>query len=224
VGRTRNAAIGDLLSGAAAGQATEPLGERAVMLRGFAAAEAPAIMEAVQAIVAAAPFRNMITPGGYRMSVAMTSCGRVGWVTDRSGYRYSPIDPDTGRAWPPMPDLFRALAGRAAAAGGFPGFAPDSCLTNRYEPGARLSLHQDKDEQDLDAPVVSVALGLPATFLFGGAERGDRPRRIRMESGDVAVWGGPTRLAFHGIDTLADGEHSLTGRCRINLTFRKALS
>jgi len=194
------------------------------MLRGFAAAEAPAIMEAVQAIVAAAPFRNMITPGGYRMSVAMTSCGRVGWVTDRSGYRYSPIDPDTGRAWPPMPDLFRALAGRAAAAGGFPGFAPDSCLTNRYEPGARLSLHQDKDEQDLDAPVVSVALGLPATFLFGGAERGDRPRRIRMESGDVAVWGGPTRLAFHGIDTLADGEHSLTGRCRINLTFRKALS
>ena len=224
MGRTRNAAIGDLLSGAAAGQATEPLGERAVMLRGFAAAEAPAIMEAVQAIVAAAPFRNMITPGGYRMSVAMTSCGRVGWVTDRSGYRYSPIDPDTGRAWPPMPDLFRALAGRAAAAGGFPGFAPDSCLTNRYEPGARLSLHQDKDEQDLDAPVVSVALGLPATFLFGGAERGDRPRRIRMESGDVAVWGGPTRLAFHGIDTLADGEHSLTGRCRINLTFRKALS
>ncbi|HTO85332.1 MAG TPA: DNA oxidative demethylase AlkB [Methylomirabilota bacterium] len=216
--------MGDLLSGAAAGQATEPLGERAVMLRGFAAAEAPAIMEAVQAIVAAAPFRNMITPGGYRMSVAMTSCGRVGWVTDRSGYRYSPIDPDTGRAWPPMPDLFRALAGRAAAAGGFPGFAPDSCLTNRYEPGARLSLHQDKDEQDLDAPVVSVALGLPATFLFGGAERGDRPRRIRMESGDVAVWGGPTRLAFHGIDTLADGEHSLTGRCRINLTFRKALS
>jgi len=224
VGRIRNAAIGDLLSGAAAGQATEPLGERAVMLRGFAAAEAPAIMEAVQAIVAAAPFRNMITPGGYRMSVAMTSCGRVGWITDRSGYRYSPVDPDTGLAWPPMPGLFRTLAERAAAAGGFPDFVPDSCLINRYEPGARLSLHQDKDEQDLDAPVVSVALGLPAMFLFGGAERGDRPRRIRMESGDVAVWGGPTRLAFHGIDTLADGEHSLTGRCRINLTFRKALS
>ena len=224
MGRIRNAAVGDLLSGAAAGQATEPLGERAVMLRGFAAAEAPAIMEAVQAVVAAAPFRNMITPGGYRMSVAMTSCGRVGWITDRSGYRYSPIDPDTGRAWPPMPDLFRALAGRAAAAGAFQGFAPDSCLINRYEPGARLSLHQDKDEQDLDAPVVSVALGLPATFLFGGAERRDRPRRIRMESGDVAVWGGPTRLAFHGIDTLADGEHALTGRCRINLTLRRALS
>ncbi len=223
MGRIRTAAIADLLSGAPASQAAEPLGKSAVMLRGFAADDASMIMDAVQAIVAAAPFRHMITPGGYRMSVAMTACGRVGWVTDRSGYRYSPVDPDTGRAWPPLPDLFRTLAGRAAAAGGFPGFAPDSCLINRYEPGARLSLHQDKDEQDLDQPVVSVALGLPATFLFGGADRRDRPQRIRMESGDIAVWGGPTRLAFHGVDTLADGEHALTGRCRINLTFRKAL-
>src|SRR5690242_1349895 len=223
MGRIRNTAIADLLSEAPAGQAAEPLGESAVMLRGFAAADASMIMDAVQAIVAAAPFRHMITPGGYRMSVAMTACGRVGWVTDRTGYRYSPVDPETGRGWPPMPDLFLTLAARAAAAGGFAGFAPDSCLINRYEPGARLSLHQDKDEQDLDAPVVSVALGLPATFLFGGAERRDRPRRIRMESGDVAVWGGPTRLAFHGVDTLADGEHALTGRCRINLTLRKAL-
>ena len=221
--RTRNAAIGDLLNGAPASLAAEALGDGAVMLRGFVAAEAPAIMAAVRAIVATAPFRHMITPGGYRMSVAMTSCGRVGWITDRSGYRYTPVDPDTELTWPPMPDLFRTLAGRAAAAGGFIRFVPDSCLINRYDPGARLSLHQDKDEQDLDAPVVSVALGLPATFLFGGSERRGRPRRIRMESGDVAVWGGATRLAFHGIDTLADGEHALTGRCRINLTFRKAL-
>jgi len=223
VSKIRNAAVADLLSGTAEPQDDESLGEGAALLRGFAAAEAGEIMEAVQAIAAAAPFRHMVTPGGYRMSVAMTSCGRVGWVTDRRGYRYAALDPETGRAWPPMPPAFFDLAGRAASAGGFPGFKPDSCLINRYEPGARLSLHQDKDEQDLDAPVVSVSLGLPATFLFGGAERRDRPRRVRMESGDVAVWGGPVRLAFHGIDTVADGEHPLTGRCRINLTFRKAL-
>jgi alkylated DNA repair protein (DNA oxidative demethylase) len=215
-------ATGDLLGGV--GQAgIEPLADGASVLRGFAWTEAEALMAALQAIFAAAPARHMITPGGYRMSVAMTNCGRAGWVTDRSGYRYDARDPDTQRPWPAMPAQFLALAGRAAASSGFPGFVPDSCLINRYEPGTRLSLHQDRNERDFDAPIVSVSLGLPAVFLFGGPRRADRPRRIRLDSGDVAVWGGPARLAFHGVAPLADGHDPLTGRCRINLTLRKAL-
>jgi alkylated DNA repair protein (DNA oxidative demethylase) len=201
----------------------ETLAEGATLLCAFAEREAGALIEALQSILAMAPFRHMVTPGGHRMSVAMTNCGRAGWVTDRSGYRYDPIDPTTGRPWPPMPAAFRRLAARAAAAGGFEGFAPDACLINRYEPAARLSLHQDRNERDFTAPIVSVSLGLPAVFLFGGLRRSDRPRRVRLESGDVAVWGGPSRLAFHGIEPLADGDDPLTGRCRINLTFRKAL-
>jgi alkylated DNA repair protein (DNA oxidative demethylase) len=157
------------------------------------------------------------------MSVAMTNCGRAGWVTDRSGYRYDPLDPVTQRPWPPMPAGFLELAARAASAAGFPGFVPDSCLINRYEPGTRLSLHQDRNERDFGAPIVSVSLGLPAVFLFGGSRRADRARRVRLESGDVVVWGGPARLAFHGVAPLADGDDPLTGNCRINLTLRKAL-
>jgi alkylated DNA repair protein (DNA oxidative demethylase) len=164
----------------------------------------------------------MVTPGGYRMSVATTNCG-LGWVTDRSGYRYDAIDSGTRRPWPPIPALFSSLAERAAAAAGFGGFAPDAGLINRYELGARLSLHQDKDECTLDAPIVSVSLGLTAVFLFGGLRRNDRPHRFRLESGDVAVWGGPARLTYHGVGPLAEGDHPLTGRCRVNLTFRKAL-
>lgn len=201
----------------------EALGDGAAVLRGFAVREAKDILASVIEVSAAAPFRHMTTPGGYRMSVAMTNCGRAGWVTDRRGYRYASDDPETGRAWPPMPPCFHDLAGRAAAAGGFEGFEPDSCLINRYEPGTRLSLHQDRDERDYAAPIVSVSLGLPAVFLFGGLRRSDRPRRVRLESGDVAVWGGPARLAFHGIMPLAEGHDPLTGRSRINLTFRKAL-
>jgi alkylated DNA repair protein (DNA oxidative demethylase) len=154
----------------------------------------------------------------------MTNCGRVGWTTDRRGYRYDPLDPDTGAPWPAMPPALRQLAERAAARAGFPGFDPDSCLINRYEPGARLTLHQDRNEKRYDAPIVSLSLGLPARFLFGGLSRNDRPCRIPLESGDVAVWGGPSRLAYHGVDPLADGNHPLTGRCRLNLTFRKALA
>ena len=202
----------------------EVMAEGAVLLRGFARPREADLIAALRAIEEQAPFRHMQTPGGHQMSVAMTNCGPLGWITDHRGYRYDGIDPQSGEPWPCMPPAFQDLAAEAAERAGFSGFAPNACLINRYEPGARMSLHQDKDEQDLDHPVVSVALGLPATFLFGGAERRDRPRRIRMESGDVAVWGGPTRLAFHGIDTLADGEHALTGRCRINLTLRRALS
>jgi alkylated DNA repair protein (DNA oxidative demethylase) len=219
----RGAALDDLLSGLGeAGGAVETLAEGAVLLRKFAVPQAVMLMAAIRQISAEAPFRNMVTPGGYRMSVAMTNCG-VGWVTDRSGYRYSLADPETQRPWPPIPSLLSHLAARAAAAAGFDAFVPDACLVNRYEAGARLSLHQDKDERTLDAPIVSVSLGLPAVFLFGGLRRNDRPRRFRLESGDVAVWGGPARLTFHGVGPLAEGDHPLTGRSRVNLTFRKAL-
>jgi alkylated DNA repair protein (DNA oxidative demethylase) len=219
----RAAALGDLFSGSETQPEREPLAEGAVLLRGFAAAEAERLVAAVNRIAAAAPFRHMVTPGGFTMSVAMSNCGRAGWVTDRHGYRYDAVDPESGQPWPAMPALFRDLAARAAAAAGFDGFAPDSCLINWYVPGARLTLHQDRNERDFANPIVSVSLGLPATFLFGGGRRSDRPKRLRLLSGDVAVWGGPARLAFHGIDVLADGEHPLTGRARFNLTFRRAL-
>ena len=201
----------------------EPLADGAAVLRGFALGEATALMAALAEVFAAAPPRRMVTPGGFEMSVAMTNCGAAGWVTDRRGYRYDARDPASGLPWPMMPEGFRGLAGRAAAAAGFPGFVPDSCLINRYEPGTRLSLHQDRNERDFAAPIVSVSLGLPAVFLFGGARRADRPQRIALDSGDVVAWGGPARLAFHGVAPLADGEHPLTGRCRINLTLRRAL-
>jgi alkylated DNA repair protein (DNA oxidative demethylase) len=202
---------------------TDPLGDGAIVLRGFAAGEVEAIMAAIRDVERAAPFRHMTTPGGHRMSVAMTNSGRAGWITDRRGYRYAPDDPETGRPWPPIPDRLRDLAERAAAAGGFDGFEPDSCLINRYTPGTRLSLHQDRDERDFSAPIVSVSLGLPAVFLFGGSRRSDRPVRVRLFSGDVAIWGGASRLAFHGVMPLDDGHDPLTGRTRFNLTFRKAL-
>ncbi len=204
-------------------QSTEPLAAGATILRGFAAADAATLVKALQGILAVAPWRHMTTPGGFRMSVAMTNCGAAGWVTDRSGYRYDPIDPLSGQTWPTMPPSFRQLATTAAAAAGFAAFEPDSCLINRYDPGARLSLHQDRNERDFAAPIVSVSLGLPAVFLFGGTVRNERPQRVLLESGDVVVWGGPARLAFHGVANLAEGHHSLTGPHRINLTFRHAL-
>jgi len=217
------AAVADLFAGVSSGERPELLAEGAVVLRGFARSEVAALLAAVQSVSAAAPFRNMITPGGLRMSVAMTNCGRAGWVTDRRGYRYEAVDPMTGRRWPPIPGSFRELSMGAANAAGFAAFEPDACLVNRYAPGTRLSLHRDENERDLSAPIVSVSLGLPAVFLFGGMSRGDRPRRIPLESGDVVVWGGPARLTYHGVAPLTDGEHPLTGRCRINLTLRRAL-
>jgi alkylated DNA repair protein (DNA oxidative demethylase) len=215
--------LADLLSCLEPAENVKWLGEGSIVLRGFARSHAPALVAAVTEIAAAAPFRNMITPSGFRMSVAMTNCGRAGWITDRKGYRYEAVDPLTGRAWPPMPLSFSRLAADAAEAAGFAGFESDACLINRYEPGTRLSLHRDENERDLNAPIVSVSLGLPATFLFGGKSRSDRPRRIEVESGDVVVWGGPDRLAYHGVAPLAQGDDLLTGQCRINLTFRKAL-
>ena len=193
----------------------------AMLLGGFAAPDAHALLADIHRIEAETPFRNMVTPGGWPMSVAMTNCGSVGWVTDRTGYRYDPLDPQTGEPWPAMPEAFRCLAERAAKIAGYPGFNPDSCLMNRYEPGSRLSLHQDRNERDFDAPIVSVSLGLPATFLWGGAMRGDKPMRVRLFHGDVVVWGGPARLTFHGVDTLRGGD-SPAGEFRYNLTFRAA--
>lgn len=199
----------------------EEIADGAVLLRGFVKPIESELIAAVRAIVAQSPFRRMTTPGGHLMSVAMTNCGERGWITDHTGYRYDPIDPRTGAPWPEMPPVLRGLARRAAEQGGFAGFGPDACLVNRYEPGTRLSLHQDKDELDYSAPIVSVSLGLPATFLFGGLARSDKPRRFRLVHGDVAVWGGASRLAYHGVAPLADGEHPLLGRKRINLTFRR---
>jgi alkylated DNA repair protein (DNA oxidative demethylase) len=201
--------------------AQEAMAEGAVLLRGFAIPVETDLIAALRAIIEQAPFRHMMTPGGHQMSVAMTNCGRVGWVTDRTGYRYDTNDPEAGQPWPAMPPAFRELAGRAASRAGFTGFSPDACLINRYQPGARMSLHQDKDELDLAAPIVSVSLGLPAIFLFGGLKRSDKPNRFRLQHGDIAVWGGPARLAFHGVAPLADGEQAVLGRQRINLTFRK---
>lgn len=200
----------------------ERLTEGAWLLRGFALDQASALLAAVALVESAAPFRHLVTPGGFRMSVSMTNCGSVGWVSDRSGYRYDALDPVSGRAWPPMPPLFLELAHAAARAGEFPDFTPDACLINRYQPGARLTLHQDKDEGDFRAPIVSVSLGLPAIFLFGGASRRNRQQRIPLQHGDVAVWGGPARLYYHGVLALKDGHHELLGSQRLNLTFRRA--
>jgi alkylated DNA repair protein (DNA oxidative demethylase) len=199
----------------------EPLEEGAVLLRGFATVDAPLLVEEVARIAQGAAFRHLVTPGGYTMSVAMTNCGRVGWVSDRTGYRYDPVDPGTGAAWPAMPKVFLNIAVQAAAEAGFANYDPDACLINRYIAGAKLSLHQDRDEKDAWAPIVSVSLGLPAVFLWGGKRRSDRVRRLRLESGDIAVWGGPARFIYHGVAPLDFGQHPLTGAARINLTFRK---
>jgi len=219
----RSGKNGDLLGNTQpSGGDPRPLAPGATLLRAFASDETRPVLDAVRSIEAAAPFRHMMTPGGFRMSVAMTNSG-IGWVTDRRGYRYDAIDPDTGKPWPAIPSVLSGLASHAAAAAGFHGFTPDACLINRYEPGAKMSLHQDKNERDFRQPIVSVSLGLPAMFLWGGERRSDRPRRIPLESGDVVVWGGPSRLVFHGVDKLPDGTHPLTGSCRYNLTFRQAL-
>ena len=195
----------------------------AVLLRSRALPVDRDLLAAIATIETQAPFRHMTTPGGYRMSVAMSGCGTASWVSDRTGYRYDHRDPDSGRPWPAMPSVFRDLARAAAEEAGFADFEPDACLINRYDPGTRLSLHQDKDERDLSQPVVSVSLGLPAVFQFGGPRRADRPLRVPLAHGDVVVWGGPARLAFHGVLALKEGTHPLTGARRFNLTFRRAL-
>jgi alkylated DNA repair protein (DNA oxidative demethylase) len=200
----------------------EELAPDAFVLRGFALPREAGLLQGLQDVITVAPFRHMVTPGGFRMSVGMTNCGSLGWVTDRTGYRYDAIDPESGKHWPPMPDCFLKLAKNAAEEAGFPGFLPDACLINRYETGARLSLHQDKDERDFGQPIVSVSLGVPAIFVFGGMKRADKPLRVPVTHGDVVVWGGTARLRYHGVLALKAGEHPLLGACRVNLTLRKA--
>ena len=199
----------------------EPLAEGVILLRSFCRDEAPALVDAITTVTQSAPFRQMVVPSGHTMSVAMTNCGDLGWITDRTGYRYTTVDPSTGKPWPAMPAPLLQLSQRAATAAGFPGFTPNACLINRYAPGTRLSLHQDKNEQDYTHPIVSASLGLPATFLLGTLRRADTPRRIRIQHGDVLVWGGPARLIYHGVAPVPSGSHPLTGPFRINLTFRR---
>ena len=201
----------------------EELCSGAVVLRGFALPDEAAVFSALRHIISAAPFRHMVTPGGFRMSVAMTNCGSYGWVTDHTGYRYDAADLESGKPWPDMPSVFLKLAREAAVNAGFENFTPDACLINQYQPGARLSLHQDKNEQDFDAPIVSVSLGIPAIFLWGGLRREDRPVRVPLMHGDVVVWGGVARLRYHGVLPVKAGYHPLTGLHRINLTFRKVV-
>ncbi|MGH8770947.1 MAG: DNA oxidative demethylase AlkB [Burkholderiales bacterium] len=205
------------------GSRREQLGPGAVVLHGFAASDETTLLAALQDVIAMAPFRHMVTPGGVRMSVAMTNCGSFGWVTDETGYRYDPVDPKSGDKGPRMPDSFLRIARDAAAQAGFNDFVPDSCLINRYEPGTRLSLHQDKNERDFNQPIVSVSLGIPAVFLFGGTKRADKATRVPLNHRDVVVWGGPARLRYHGVMPLKQGYHALVGDHRINLTFRKAV-
>ena len=216
-GRQELGSSADLL-----GTESTPIAPGAVLLHRFVLAHEREVLADLQSVIAAAPFRNMTTPGGYRMSVAMTNCGRLGWVSDRTGYRYDANDPETGKPWPGMPLSFIDLAASASASAGFVDFAPDACLINRYETGAKLSLHQDKDERDFTAPIVSVSLGVPATFLFGGTKRTGKTMRIPLEHGDVVVWGGPSRLVYHGVSPVKPGQHAVLGDVRINLTFRKA--
>jgi alkylated DNA repair protein (DNA oxidative demethylase) len=199
------------------------MAEGAVLLRGMALPFVKELLAALNDIIMRSPFRRMVTPGGYTMSAAMTNCGAVGWVTDRTGYRYDSIDPETGSPWAPLPNCFLDLAIATATEAGYPEFRPDACLINRYEPGAYLSLHQDKNERDFSSPIVSVSLGLPATFQFGGQKRNDPVKKFAIRHGDVAVWGGPSRLCFHGVGELKDGHHETLGRLRLNLTFRRAL-
>lgn len=198
------------------------MGTHAFVLRSFARARLDVVIPHLLEVLRQSPFRRMVTPGGDVMSVAMSNCGERGWITDRQGYRYSRLDPETGANWPSMPASFAELARAAADAAGFPRFTPDACLMNRYLPGARLSLHQDKDERDFGAPIVSVSLGMPAIFLFGGHKRSDKPQRFPLLHGDVAVWGGKDRLRFHGVAPLKEGTDPILGAQRINLTFRQA--
>ncbi len=197
------------------------LASQACVLPGFALDAVDALLADVERIAAVASFRHLVTPGGHVMQVAMTNCGTFGWCSDRRGYRYDRHDPQTGLQWPSMPEAFLRLAADAARAAGFDGYVPDACLINRYVPGTRLSLHQDRDEDDRIAPIVSVSLGLPATFLFGGFARSDKTVRVPLQHGDVVVWGGTDRLRFHGVLPVKPGRHVLLGERRINLTLRK---
>ena len=200
----------------------ERIGEQALVLRGFALPRVKELLAALDSVLLQSPLRQMHTPGGLTMSARLSSCGDLGWTSDRHGYRYSPLDPLSSRPWPAMPEAFLALAEAAASAAGFSGFVPDACLINAYASRAKMSLHQDKNERSYTAPIVSISLGLPAIFQFGGFERSDPTRRVSLFHGDIVVWGGVDRLRFHGVMPIKPGHHSLLGEQRINITLRQA--
>lgn len=193
-----------------------------VYLRGFALTHEDQLLADLHAVIAAAPLRTMMTPMGYPMSVATTSCGALGWVGDTTGYGYSAVDPISQLPWPTIPNSFIQLAQTAASAAGFDDFLPDACLINQYQVGTKMGLHRDKDERDFTQPIVSVSLGIPARFQFGGNKRSDKPIQILLSHGDVVVWGGASRMFYHGVMTIQPNHHPKLGNTRINLTFRKA--
>jgi len=195
----------------------------AMLFRAAAESSAEVLLREIENVIAVSPLRRVTTPMGKSMSVEMTNCGRAGWVSDRSGYRYEALDPLSGKPWSPMPGMFSELATRTALLAGYQHFVPDVCLINRYSVGSKMGLHQDRDEQDFSQPIVSVSLGLPITFKFGGLRRTDTTRSVVLHHGDVVVFGGEARLAYHGVGTLRRGSHPLTGAYRFNLTFRAAL-
>ena len=198
------------------------IAEGAILLRGFALPNETQILADLNLVLSQSPLRQMVTPGGFTMSVAMTNCGDLGWVSDKKGYRYNALDPSTGEPWQAMPASFLQLANNAAAEAGYANFVPDACLINQYKPAARMGLHQDKDEQDFSQPIVSVSLGITAVFQFGGLKRSDKPSKILLQHGDIVVWGGKSRLNYHGIMPLPANTHAAFGAYRFNLTFRKA--
>ena len=200
---------------------TVHIADGAILLRGFGLHNEAQLLADLNLVLSQSPLRHMVTPGGFSMSVAMTNCGDLGWVSDKKGYRYDALDPSTGRTWQAMPASFLQLANKAAAEAGYANFVPDACLINQYKVGARMSLHQDKDERDFSQPIVSVSLGVPATFLFGGLKRSDKPSKIFLQHGDVVVFGGKSRLNYHGIMPLPANIHAVFGAYRFNLTFRK---
>jgi DNA oxidative demethylase len=177
------------------------------------------LLEAVRTVVRAAPlFTPRMPRTGKPFSVRMTNCGPLGWVSDRDGYRYQPTHPDTGEPWPAMPEMVLAAWERLS---GYPR-APDACLVNVYDRAAKMGLHQDRDEKELAAPVVSLSLGETALFRYGGLERTAPTRSVKLRSGDAIVFGGPARLIFHGIDRLYAGSSDLLPQGgRLNLTLRK---
>lgn len=196
--------------------------EDVYLLQGFALSGAAHLVADLHAVIQIAPLRQMLTPSGLMMSVLTSSCGKRGWISDKKGYRYSTIDPISGQTWPEMPDSFITLAQQAAAIAGFENFAPDSCLINSYASGAKMGLHQDKDERDFTQPIVSVSLGVAAMFQMGGFKRGEQALKFALHHGDVLVWGRTARLRFHGVLPVKAATHPAFGERRVNLTFRKA--
>ena len=212
----------DLFDDASLFPSQQQLAEGVCLLSGQANSMMPAIWQAVEDVLRQAPLRQMQTPGGYTMSVAMSNCGELGWISDRHGYRYSRLDPQSGQPWPAMPEILQELARIWAAEAGFDNFVSNACLINCYQAGSKMSLHLDRDERDFAHPILTLSLGLPARFMLGGLQRQDPYRKLLLQHGDVLVFGGPARLCFHGIMPLADGDHALLGKRRISLTFRRA--